>query len=283
MSSNTPYLALVVEDSEGHGALAEELLAEYGFNVTWVRTLLDAVPWLKTHLAIPHQYPPLVLVDVMLPNHYHPRLEGSVLVTWLTDAIQSGDLHPARIIGISNQLTPQREWEARAAGCEIAIAKPLLPSTAAMIHTFFLDQSTYQPPQIEDIAVQAFRQQQRDVMELLFRARDLGTQARVWTIPEIRAVLGSLFSAIHLTAEDHAHGERLLRELGGKARAQTILHQCAQNLGATRIPLVLQMMKGVTQQALAVQRGLTWKTLQPLLEQEYIALAAMLSRGELRS
>jgi len=200
-------------------------------------------------------------------------------VTWLTDAIQRGELHPARIIGISNQLTLQREWEARAAGCEIAIAKPLLPSTAAMVHTFFLDQSTYQPPQIQDIAVQAFRQQQRDVMDLLFRAKELGTQARVWTSPEIRTVLGCLFSAIHLTIEERDLGQGLMRELGGKERAQTILYQCVETLGESRIPMLFQIMKGATQQSLAAERGLTWKTLQPVLEQEYIALAAMLSRG----
>jgi len=270
--------ALIVEDSEGHAALAEVLLSDLGFNITWVPTVIEGITWLQSFLSDKHP-PPLVLVDVKLPDYYHPRLEGTALATWLTDSILRGVLYPARIIGISDDVTPKREWEAMAAGCELILSKPLLPSTAAIILKFFQDTAPDLTNKFNNIAVQAFRQQQLDVLDLVIQAHQSSQAFQVWTSSEVRTMLGCLCSAIHLSNTEHKFGQQLMERLGGQARASTLLHQYTSRLGVQQVPVITKMMQGASQQSIAHTHGLTWKTLQPVLEKELVVLAASLSQG----
>ncbi len=265
--------ALVVEDTPVHGTLAEMTLGEVGFHVVWVRTLLEGWRWASDRLdaQLPAS-PSLILLDMKLPDPDHPRLEGAVLATWLSDEMQAGRLHPAHIIAISSELTPQREWSALAAGCSLVLAKPLTPLKAQLLRDLFAEPP---PPPSPEVAVQAFRQGQRDVLDLIVRASQ--TAVRLWSAGEVRVLVGTLTAAVHLLPSDRDLGTALIAELGGVTALRLRLRTLLPRLSAEQSRLLTLLLQDVTQQQIAGRFGMGRRALERQIELLFGEIAVLLS------
>ena len=268
-----PPTALVVEDTPVHGTLAEMTLSEVGFHVVWVRTLLDGWRWATERLDcdLPTS-PSLILLDLKLPDPDHPRLEGSVLATWLSDEMQAGRLHKSHIVAISSELNPQREWSALAAGCSLVLAKPLTPLKAQLLWAMLAEPL---PQPSAEVAVQAFRQGQRDVLDLILRASQ--ATARLWSVGEVRALVGTLTASVHLPPAEREHGAALVAEIGGMTALRLRLRTLLARLSAEQARLLTLLLQNVTQQQIAGRFGVGRRALERQIELLFEELAVLLS------
>jgi CheY-like chemotaxis protein len=111
---STSLSVLIVEDDEASRDISGTILAHHGFEVTFARTVEEAMQCLRGRL------PDAVIVDLGLPE-----TSGFELLEWIRASESTRDLP---VIVATVHVFPEDQRRAVAAGCDVFLVKPLEPT-----------------------------------------------------------------------------------------------------------------------------------------------------------
>lgn len=164
------------------------------------------------------RHPTLILLDLDATELGFSELAAPQLAAVLAHRMHRGDLHPAWLIGLAPGPAPNEDAEAYLAGCHVVLHQPLRETIFARLESL-AGQPASLPP--TDRATYAYQLAAERVLQAVQAA-----QITVWTVEEVRVLLGAL-TRYPVPKAPVSHSKRVLRALGGPERAHQRLHAMA--------------------------------------------------------
>lgn len=183
--------------------------------------------------------PTLILLDLHAQEPGFPEFAAPQLAAVLARQMITGKLHPAWLIGLAADPTPDLDLEAHVAGCHLLLPPPISESQQRGLLRLAQTPALLLPT--ADRATIAYGLAAERVLLAVQAA-----QIPLWTADEVILVLRFL-TAYPLPRNakerpgDQARTTRLLRALGGSRQARQRLHQIA-NAWRTRFPLYSEIL-----------------------------------------
>lgn len=217
---------LLIDDNILDAKLTQYTLASHGISVTYAKTLLEAEQCAQHLLRSGPTtvVPPVVLLDLKVPDPCHPSLEGSVLAASLRRKTQEGLLVPTWLVALTSDLTVEREEEARYAGCDHVLLKPLTDAQAQWLIELAKSPPTVQSNQ--DLGVRLF---QDNALQLLATLRRAQLPYR-WSTADLELMLSGVSHFPISMPPDEARRAAVLSLVGGHDGARKLLSQTAATL-----------------------------------------------------
>jgi CheY-like chemotaxis protein len=181
--------ALIIEDKNADAFIARQCLTDCGFqHIVVAPSALRGVEYARTMLGSAQPaVPTLILLDMLLPHPSHPALEGRTVAATLTSEMEAGSLHPAHIVAITSEPTPDREKQAYIAGCNTFLSKPMTYEIAEQLRIL-----TQQPAIIgstENSAARRIIKQDAAALLHLLSQIETSFNTQGWTEKQARALL----------------------------------------------------------------------------------------------
>lgn len=190
MTQSTYPRALIIEDKEIHAALTRRLLKKAGFEVVEVcasvRDGLEAAKRLLNLAFAPQLH--LIVLDWLLPDPLSPSLEGITVAAELVRAMDEGEIHPAHIVVLTQNLDEERRKDALIVGCSLVVDKPMTAEKAAELFKLIAQPPVYPVSTEHRERYQRTLRFVRPALEMLYRGQE-SVAAFCWTRKAVKRLL----------------------------------------------------------------------------------------------
>lgn len=240
-----PPTLLLVEDSSLDAQLFQMMLSTRGFQVTHAASVLEAETCALSMLALESTTPPLILLDIRMPDTSHPELRSLLLVAALCGRMQRSEIQPAHMIALTSHISDEIEEEALFAGCSYVLRKPLTNH-----HSDWLRDMVSQPVILlpADQGRRLYQQKAEEILQLVRRA----TVPNSWIEADAHLILSAVTHYPAPKILDEARQAALVLKLGGAQRIRALLKQCAAELPEPHSIILQAYIEGKQQRNLAI-------------------------------
>lgn len=237
--------AFLIEDDPLDAEIERLTLSQAGFDVVQAGSIIEGETQVMTLLDL-HMpvIPTVIILDLYMPSPGHPELEGAILAAALTRRMHKQQIHPARIVALTNYLNPEREEEALYAGCQHVLTKPLTNSHAAWLAQWVDHVEPVRKP-TQDPGVRLYQKKAEEILSILRRGQPL----RMWTTPDAHLLLSSLTSYPAPASANADQQTTLLLSLGGRESVITTLQRCAEQIDAPYNLILADYLNGKNRRA----------------------------------
>ncbi|HEY0768790.1 MAG TPA: hypothetical protein VGD31_00465 [Sphingobacteriaceae bacterium] len=187
------------------------------------------------HLLDPDQpvHPTLILLDLQATEPGFPEFAAPQLAAVLTHRMETGQIHPAWLIGLVPEGIADLTTEAQVAGCQRVLS---LPITHQQWQDLLCLVPAPVPSRSPDHATQVYRIAAERVLQAVQAA-----QITTWTADDVSVLLGYL-TRYPVAEVPIAETKRVLRVLGGPEQAYERLRAMVE-VWRARFPLYAEILE----------------------------------------
>ncbi len=206
---------IIVDDNPGHRLQAKVIFNQYAVLGAASLPEAQALIYQQLRADVPH---PAQHVAIIVDQHIPPGWEGWALCAVLDAEMEQGIIRPAVLIGLSADMTPDRQDKSLLAGCLECWEKPLVPAHQERLNTLLsqdLQQrwSRFSRREERTLLRSVARQALGLTATMMQGIHGMERSQQALTADDVRTLLGVISSSLHLNDEDRCHGQELLNSI----------------------------------------------------------------------